>query len=133
MQERILPLGIHDFEKLRRGNYLYVDKTDMAWAVTNNRRYNNLSRPRRFGKSLFASTLKCYFEGRKELFNDISEEKQLAAGRTDLVAKPDSIIYIMELKMNDEGGAKSVTQQIATRHYADSYATSDKRVICLAL
>lgn len=71
MQERRLPLGIQDFEELRNGNYLYVDKTDMVWAVANNRKYNYLSRPRRFGKSLFASTLKCYFEGRKELFDGL--------------------------------------------------------------
>ena len=71
MQERRLPLGIQDFEELRKGNYLYVDKTDMVWAVANNRKYNYLSRPRRFGKSLFASTLKCYFEGRKELFDGL--------------------------------------------------------------
>ena len=51
MQERRLPLGIQDFEELRKGNYFYVDKTDMVWAVANNRKYNYLSRPRRFGKS----------------------------------------------------------------------------------
>ena len=57
----------------------------------------------------------------------------MAAGRIDLVAKSDTIIYIMELKMNDEGGVMSATRQFATRHYADSYAASDKKVICLAL
>lgn len=88
MQERRLPLGIQDFEELRKGNYLYVDKTDMVWAVANNRKYNYLSRPRRFGKSLFASTLKCYFEGRKELFDGL----KIISIEKEWIARP--VIYL---------------------------------------
>ena len=66
-QNRKLPLGIQDFEEMRRGDYLYVDKTDIVWQLANGDKYNFLSRPRRFGKSLLCSTLKCYFEGRKGL------------------------------------------------------------------
>lgn len=69
--DRLLPLGIQDFEEIRRGNYFYVDKTDMVWSIANHYKYNYFSRPRRFGKSLLASTLKCYFEGKKELFDGL--------------------------------------------------------------
>lgn len=71
MQERKLPLGIQDFEELRRGGYLYVDKTDMLWQIANGDKYNYLSRPRRFGKSLLTSALHCYFEGRRDLFEGL--------------------------------------------------------------
>lgn len=64
---RKLPLGIQNFEEMRRDHYIYADKTDMVWKLANGNKYNYLSRPRRFGKSLLCSTLKCYFEGRKEL------------------------------------------------------------------
>ena len=66
-----LPLGIQDFEEMRRDHYIYADKTDMVWKLANGTKYNYLSRPRRFGKSLLCSTLKCYFEGRKELFEGL--------------------------------------------------------------
>ncbi len=71
MANRKLPLGIQDFEELRKGNYLYADKTDMVWQIANGDKYNFLSRPRRFGKSLLTSTLKCYFEGKKGLFEGL--------------------------------------------------------------
>lgn len=70
-QNRKLPLGIQDFEEMRRDHYIYADKTDMVWKLANGTKYNYLSRPRRFGKSLLCSTLKCYFEGRKELFEGL--------------------------------------------------------------
>lgn len=70
-QNRKLPLGIQDFEEMRRDHYIYADKTDMVWKLANGTKYNYLSRPRRFGKSLLCSTLKCYFEGRKELFDGL--------------------------------------------------------------
>ena len=67
-----LPIGIQSFNKIREENYLYVDKTDIIWDLANKgRRYNYLSRPRRFGKSVLIDTLQCYFEGRKELFEGL--------------------------------------------------------------
>lgn len=71
MVRRRLPLGIQNFEELRTGDYLYVDKTDMVWEIANGDKYNFFSRPRRFGKSLLTSTLQCYFEGKKELFDGL--------------------------------------------------------------
>lgn len=71
MARQKLPLGIQDFEELRKGGYLYVDKTDMLWKIANGDKYNFLSRPRRFGKSLLTSAMQCYFEGRRELFEGL--------------------------------------------------------------
>ena len=53
---RRLPLGIQHFEELRKGGYVYVDKTDMIWQLANTPKYNYFSRPRRFGKSLLVDT-----------------------------------------------------------------------------
>ena len=67
------PVGIQTFEKIREGNYLYIDKTKyIVDFLTKGMTYVFLSRPRRFGKSLFASTLQAYFEGRKELFEGLA-------------------------------------------------------------
>ena len=70
--DRILPVGIQSFEKIRKGGYLYVDKTDIIWQLANrNKTYNYLSRPRRFGKSVLVDTLEAYFMGKKELFEGL--------------------------------------------------------------
>ena len=67
------PVGIQTFSNLREGNYLYVDKTKYIVDFrSKGMKYIFLSRPRRFGKSLFASTLQAYFEGRKELFEGLA-------------------------------------------------------------
>ena len=69
---------IYSFENLRKGGYVYVDKTDLLWrlASENEGRQFFISRPRRFGKSLMLSTLKCLFEGRKDLFKGLKIEKK---------------------------------------------------------
>ena len=67
------PVGIQTFEVIRNKGYLYVDKTKyIADFRKKMMKYVFLSRPRRFGKSLFASTLQAYFEGRKELFEGLA-------------------------------------------------------------
>ena len=67
------PVGIQTFEKIRENGYLYVDKTQYIVDFREKQMsYVFLSRPRRFGKSLFASTLQAYFEGRKELFEGLA-------------------------------------------------------------
>lgn len=70
-KRRRLPVGIQSFETVRRDGYVYVDKTDLVWELANGDAYNYLSRPRRFGKSLLLDTLRCYFEGRKNLFDGL--------------------------------------------------------------
>jgi len=72
---RKLPIGIQSFEKLRRDGYLYIDKTPFLWRLIQVSSPYFLSRPRRFGKSLFLSTLAAYFRGQKELFKDLYLEK----------------------------------------------------------
>ncbi|MBF0266878.1 MAG: AAA family ATPase [Gammaproteobacteria bacterium] len=69
-----LPLSITSFEKIRdpAENYLYIDKTELAYQLINSGTYYFLSRPRRFGKSLFIDTLKSLFEGRKDLFQHLA-------------------------------------------------------------
>uniref|UniRef100_Q3ARU2 AAA-ATPase-like domain-containing protein n=1 Tax=Chlorobium chlorochromatii (strain CaD3) TaxID=340177 RepID=Q3ARU2_CHLCH len=66
-----LPVGIQTFNKIIEGDYLYIDKTDIAKNIIEKYQYVFLSRPRRFGKSLFLDTLKNIFEGKQELFKDL--------------------------------------------------------------
>ncbi len=67
------PVGIQTFSNIREGKYLYIDKTQYIVDFREKKmKYVFLSRPRRFGKSLFASTLQAYFEGRKELFEGLA-------------------------------------------------------------
>ena len=74
--QRLYPIGIQTFSEIRERNYLYIDKTEYVYRMTHSSsKYMFLSRPRRFGKSLLASTLHCYFEGRKELFKGLAIEK----------------------------------------------------------
>ena len=74
-EKRYYPIGIQTFSEIRSKEMLYVDKTRYMYTVANDYKYVFLSRPRRFGKSLLTSTLKCYFEGRKELFEGLAIEK----------------------------------------------------------
>ncbi|SFV54453.1 FIG00914433: hypothetical protein [hydrothermal vent metagenome] len=66
-----LPIGISTLSKIIDGNYLYIDKTKEAYDLITNHQYAFLSRPRRFGKSLFLDTLKEIFEGNKKLFKGL--------------------------------------------------------------
>ena len=66
------PIGIQDFEKLRTNGYSYVDKSRFVYKLATEGEYYFLSRPRRFGKSLFLSTLEAYFQGKKELFKGLA-------------------------------------------------------------
>ena len=68
----LYPIGIQNFEDLRRGGYVYVDKTDLIYSLVSSGKYYFLSRPRRFGKSLLVSTLEAYFRGKKELFEGLA-------------------------------------------------------------
>ncbi len=69
-QERY-PIGDQSFVEIREGNWLYVDKTRYVELVAKGTKYYFLGRPRRFGKSLFLATLKCFFEGKRELFKGL--------------------------------------------------------------
>ena len=71
MANRKYPIGIQTFPEIIRGGYVYIDKTDLVWQLSNYAKYIFLSRPRRFGKSLLTSTLESYFRGEKELFEGL--------------------------------------------------------------
>ncbi len=82
------PVGEQSFEQLRRGNFLYVDKTQYIEQINRGGKYYFLGRPRRFGKSLFLSTLKCFFEGKRELF------KGLYIDSIDWDWEPHPVLYL---------------------------------------
>ena len=73
--QRLYPIGIQTFSEIREKNYLYIDKTEYVYRMTHFAKYVFLSRPRRFGKSLLASTLHSYFSGRKDLFQGLALER----------------------------------------------------------
>lgn len=75
MSSKIYPIGIQNFEKIRKDGYFYIDKTALIYQMVKTGSYYFLSRPRRFGKSLLISTLEAYFLGKKELFEGLAIEK----------------------------------------------------------
>ena len=76
MARKLYPIGIQTFERIRKEDMFYVDKTEYIYQMTHtDGTYFFLSRPRRFGKSLLVSTFKSYFEGKKELFEGLAIEK----------------------------------------------------------
>ena len=73
MSQTIYPIGIQNFEKIRKDGYLYIDKTALIYQLVKTGSYYFLSRPRRFGKSLLLSTLEAYFQGKRELFEGVGD------------------------------------------------------------
>lgn len=79
MANKLYPVGIQNFEIIRKEDYLYVDKTAYVYHLTHdNGKSFFLGRPRRFGKSLLVSTLHSYFSGRKDLFKGLAIEQMEA-------------------------------------------------------
>ena len=75
-QRKRLPIGIQTFKEIREDNHYYVDKTPLALGLIDGGKHYFLSRPRRFGKSLFLDTLKELYEGNEPLFKGLAAEKQ---------------------------------------------------------
>lgn len=69
------PIGLQNFKGLREDGYVYVDKTAFVYELASSGKYYFLSRPRRFGKSLFLSTLEAYYQGKKGLFKGLALER----------------------------------------------------------
>ena len=88
-----MPIGIQSFEDIRRGEYIYVDKTALMYQLVTRGKPYFLSRPRRFGKSLLISTLEAYFLGKKELFKGLAIEQL----EQDWIAYP-----VLHLDLNAE-------------------------------
>jgi hypothetical protein len=103
MQEiRNMPVGVQSFETIRTCNYVYVDKTHFIPKLEIVGRAHFFARPRRFGKSLFISTLQAYFEGRKELFKGLAIEKFKAEASSEWQSYP-----VLKLDLN----AKEYTEK----------------------
>lgn len=95
INDRKLPVGIQSFEEIRKGGYLYVDKTDIIWQLANKgKKHNYLIRPRRFGKSVLVDTLESYFMGKKELFEGL----KIMQMETEWVKRP-----VIRLDMSQAG------------------------------
>ena len=95
INDRRLPVGIQSFEEIRKQGCLYVDKTDIIWQLVNRgKKYNYLSRPRRFGKSVLVDTLETYFMGKKELFEGL----KIMQLETEWVKRP-----VIRLDMSQAG------------------------------
>ena len=121
-RRRKYPVGIQTFSEIIEKGYVYVDKTDLVWQLTDYAKYIFLSRPRRFGKSLLSSTLHSYFAGERELFEGLK---------------------IMELEQEwkrypvlhfDLSGAKHMPaeealNQIDDKGYAIPYTTDERKVV----
>ena len=110
------PVGIQTFSKIREANYLYVDKTKYIVDFREKKmKYIFLSRPRRFGKSLFASTLQAYFEGRKELFEGLA----IADYEKEWIKNP--VLHF------DLSGAKHMSVEQLERYLADMLEEQETR------
>jgi hypothetical protein len=96
-----MPIGVQDFEKLRKGDYLYVDKTALLYQLVSTGSYYFLSRPRRFGKSMLLSTLHAYFEGKKELFEGLAIEEL----EKDWIKYP---VFHLDLNLIQKGDDKAL-------------------------
>ena len=118
MQE--LPIGVQDFEKIRRNNYLYVDKTEKLLQLAKTEKSYFLSRPRRFGKSLTLSTLEAMFQGEAELFKGLYAEEWVK----EQSKHPSPVIKLdMSLlaKYKDGGGLNNSLINYLVRYYIKKY------------
>ncbi|MEA2019320.1 MAG: AAA family ATPase [Campylobacterota bacterium] len=143
-----LPVGIQTFSEIRKDNYLYVDKTKIALDLIQNNKYIFLSRPRRFGKSLFLDTLKNIFEAKKEYFDGLYIENRwswdvsfpvinisFASGRLesrkDLKERWEEILYDNEQKL----GLKCYNNIYNRRCFSDliknAYKKYNQKVVIL--
>ena len=114
------PIGIQSFNQIIEDGYVYVDKTDLIYQLVTTGKIYFLSRPRRFGKSLLVSTLKCYFQGRKELFRGLAIDKL----ETEWAEYP-----VFHIDFNGDNFTKAnVLEQKIENHIADwekTYGKSD--------
>ncbi len=132
INKRKLPAGIQSFKVIREEGYLYVDKSDVVWYLANRgKKFNYLSRPRRFGKSILVDTLQMYLEGRRELFEGLKvmqlekEWKQHPVIRLDLSlggANAETLRSYLNLRFKEYEKKYSVTPdptaQLADRFHA---------------
>ena len=119
---RKLPIGIQTFEKLREGNFLYVDKTAYVYQLASTSTPYFLSRPRRFGKSLFLTTLEAYFQGRKDLFEGLAIERL----EKDWIAYPVLHMDLNARKYESLADLRAMLNQFLEK-WEDTYRCAEKR------
>ena len=119
---RKLPIGIQTFEKLREGNFLYVDKTAYVYQLASTSTPYFLSRPRRFGKSLFITTLESYFQGRKDLFEGLAIEKL----EKDWIEYPVLHMDLNARKYESLADLRAMLNQFLEK-WEDTYRCAEKR------
>ena len=107
MSQTIYPIGIQNFEKIRKDGYLYIDKTALVYQLVTTGQYYFLSRPRRFGKSLLLSTLEAYFQGKKELFEGLAMEKL----EKDWIRYPILHLDLNAERYSDPGALESILRR----------------------
>ncbi|MDR0310816.1 MAG: AAA family ATPase, partial [Acidobacteriota bacterium] len=108
METRNLPIGIQDFKYIRDNNCVYVDKTAYIHRMAKQGKPYFLSRPRRFGKSLMVSTLKAYFEGKKELFHGLA----IAGLEKDWTAHT---VFLIDLNVGEYGSAAELKASLSSQ------------------
>ena len=130
---RKLPIGVQSFKVLRNDRYLYVDKTKYITQLVTSSRVYFLSRPRRFGKSLFLSTLAAYFLGQKELFKDLyleraEEERALQENRSAWQEYP--VLYLdFNIGKYTDSGALNERLHVMLSEAESSYGISTSKEV----
>ncbi|MDR1485496.1 MAG: AAA family ATPase, partial [Planctomycetaceae bacterium] len=112
LSDRKLPVGVQDFEKLRLGQNIYVDKTRHLYNLIKLPISYFISRPRRFGKSLFLSTIMAYFRGQKELFDGL----EIAKLEKEWVEYPVIYIDLNKAAYQNEQTLKNVLNEILKQY-----------------
>ena len=130
--KRVLPIGGQDFSDLRRNGFIYVDKTHFVADLVSASKYYFLSRPRRFGKSLFLSTLKAYFEGKKECFEGLYLEKweEAQAAQEGREAWQQYPVLYLDLNAKNYESRENL-ENVLDRHlsiWENKYGVKEKRV-----
>ena len=130
--KRVLPIGGQDFSDLRRNGFIYVDKTHFVADLVSASKYYFLSRPRRFGKSLFLSTLKAYFEGKKESFEGLYLEKweEAQAAQEGREAWQQYPVLYLDLNAKNYESRENL-ENVLDRHlsiWENKYGVKEKRV-----
>ena len=130
--KRVLPIGGQDFSDLRRNGFIYVDKTHFVADLVSASKYYFLSRPRRFGKSLFLSTLKAYFEGKRECFEGLYLEKweEAQAAQEGREAWQQYPVLYLDLNAKNYESRENL-ENVLDRHlsiWENKYGVKEKRV-----
>ena len=127
---RKIPIGVQSFEVMRNDKFLYVDKTHFLFKLVCSNRVYFLSRPRRFGKSLFLSTLKAYFLGQKELFKGLylekAEEKRAEIEKTDTWVEYPVLYMDFNIGRYDEPHSLKSHLNIILTQFEDIYGAREQ-------